>query len=308
MSMRRSCRFVLMAEAALFWSLCCRAQAPTTKVDNVCSIIAHPVEFVGKQIEVRGLLSFVTGDAAPPDLLTGDCSHGILLMVGAATPGSDQLWQAKPKPHPGSLAGRQIWATFSERLEVNGGRLCLRVKKISDVVFSNSNARQQPEALVQNLYRQVVARHPLGLPFGANREIFEPYLSKTLRHRIELARSCEDQWVRLNHGRMVKAPIAWSEAGIFSGDTGMDEPSAFEIERTEAKQDGSFLVYVKLREGTPPEKPWSWEVAVRVVKENGHPLVDDVIYLKGDEVDVEYRLSELLGMDCKEGHWIGPLQ
>ena len=102
-----------------------------------------------------------------------------------------------------------------------------------------------------------------------------------------------------------KAPIAWSELGLFSGAEELSEPSSFQVERAEAKPDGSVQVYVKLTEAPPNEKSWSWEVAVRVVMEDKHPLVDDVIYLKGEDVDAEYRLSEVLAMGCNAGRWVG---
>ncbi len=174
-----------------------------------------------------------------------------------------------------------------------------------------NNTRQSPDALVQSLYRQVVARHPLGLLAGSNRKIFEPYLSKALLHRIELTRSCQNDWLRQNKGQMLanqvpeKAPFAWGELGLFSGDEELSEPSSFQIERTESNKDGSFRVYVKLTENPPNHKPWSWDVAVQVKMEERRPVVDDIVYLKGDDVLTEYRLSELLTEGCNGSHWVG---
>jgi hypothetical protein len=163
----------------------------------------------------------------------------------------------------------------------------------------------QPDALVQSFYRQVVARHPLGIPSGPNWKVFAPYLSKTLLHGIDLARSCQDDWVSQNEGRMVKEPFAWGEAGLFSGANELAYPLTFKIERTESKNDGLSLVYVKLIGGSPPETPWTWEVAVRLVKEHDRPAIEDVIYLKGEEIGVEYRLSEVLVRGCNGGRWVG---
>jgi len=170
---------------------------------------------------------------------------------------------------------------------------------------------KQPEALVRSLFMGVVARHPLGIPSGANREVFEPYLSKALVRKIKLARSCQDDWVRQSQGRMLtnqvpeKSPVAWAETGFFSGANELSEPLSFRIERTKLQKDGSFLVYVNLRGGAPPEKPWNWEVAVRVLKEDEYPVIDGVIYLKGQEVDIEYRLSQLLVEGCDGPRWVG---
>ncbi len=63
-------------------------------------------------------------------------------------------------------------------------------------------------------------------------------------------------------------------------------------------------MYVKLSAGAPPDTPWTWEVAVQVVKKNEHPVVDDVIYLKDKDQD-EYRLSESLGYGCDGARWVG---
>lgn len=134
MRMRISFRLGLMAVFLSFGVHYCRAQARTTRHDDVCSIIAHPADFAGKRLEVRGLLSFVTGDAAPPDLLTGDCSYGIPLIVGTNEPGARRLWDAELKPRPTSSAARRIWATFSGRFEVNGDRFDLQVDKVTDIV------------------------------------------------------------------------------------------------------------------------------------------------------------------------------
>ena len=164
---------------------------------------------------------------------------------------------------------------------------------------------KQPDALVESLYRQVVARHPSGIPSGANWIVFAPYLSTTLRQKIDLTRSCQDDWFGQNHGQMVKAPFAWDEAGFFSGANERTGPVSFKIERTESNNDGSFLVFVSLRGGVPPEKPWKWKVAACVVKENERLLIGDVIYLKDEDLDAEYRLSDLLMEGCKGGRWIG---
>jgi hypothetical protein len=158
--------------------------------------------------------------------------------------------------------------------------------------------------MVQSLYQKVVARQPLGLPTGDNWAVFGPYLSKALFQRIELDRSCQSDWVRQTQGRMVKAPFAWGETGLFSGGADLSEPSRFQIEKTERTQDGSVYVYVKLSRGAPHEKPWNWDVAVRVVEE-GNPVVDDVIYLKCKEVQAEYRLSEILVQGCDGSRWVG---
>jgi hypothetical protein len=61
-------------------------------------------------------------------------------------------------------------------------------------------------------------------------------------------------------------------------------------------------VYVKLTENPPNGKPWSWDVAVQGKMEERRPVIDDIVYLKGDDVSTEYRLSEILKEGCNGPH------
>jgi hypothetical protein len=169
---------------------------------------------------------------------------------------------------------------------------------------------QQPAALVQSLYGQVVARHPSGLPHGADMDVFAPYLSKRLLHRIDLASACWRDWTRQDQERMLmkdqipeKAPFGWAESGLFSGSAERTEPDAFVIERTGSEKDGSIRVYVRLTLSSPP--PETWEVAAVLVREDGHFAVDDVIYMDDKGHDNGWRLSKLLSHGCDGSHWVG---
>lgn len=170
----------------------------------------------------------------------------------------------------------------------------------------------QPEALVRSLYRQVVSRRPVGIPWGADWKAFAPYFSKTLLHRIDLAVACGDDWDRQDQKRMLikgevieKPPLAWLELGIFSGGDDEEELRAFQIERTESEKGGSLRVYVRLTWGWPPEKPWISHVAVVLLRDGGRLAVEDVIYLKDNDIDAEYRLSTALSDGCDGPHWVG---
>jgi len=163
----------------------------------------------------------------------------------------------------------------------------------------------QPEALVRSLYAEVVARHPIGIPYGADMRIFAPYLSEGLLHRIDLAIACGTDWSRQHPDPNLKPEIGWLESGLFSGDNERATPQTFRIERMQSEQDGSFRAYVRLTWGTTQEKQLIWRVAVVVVRANGHFLVDDVIYLKDDVRDTEGRLSEALSSGCDGPRWVG---
>lgn len=168
----------------------------------------------------------------------------------------------------------------------------------------------QPTALVKSLYGQVLAHHPTGLPRGADMNVFAPYLSKRLLHRIDLARGCARDWAQKDQKRMLmndqvpeKAPFGWAESGIFSGADERTEPDAFFIERTVSERDGSIRVHVRLRLSSPPAE--SWEVAVVLVREDGHFVVDDVIYLKDTSGIHDVWLSKLLSDGCDGSLWVG---
>jgi hypothetical protein len=167
-----------------------------------------------------------------------------------------------------------------------------------------ASAERPPEAVVRELYREVVARHPVGIPGDADMRIFAPYLSKLLLHRIDLAIACSVDEGRKHPDPNLKPEIAWLEAGLFSGDAEQASPRTFHIERTQRENDGSFGVHVRLTWGSPLS-PWIWRVAAMVVREDGHFVVDDVIYLKDENRDVDSRLSEYLSAGCDGSRWVG---
>lgn len=164
---------------------------------------------------------------------------------------------------------------------------------------------KQPEALAQSLYREVVARRPVGIPWGADWKAFAPYLSKVLLHRIDLALSCADDWYRQNPDPDLKPEYGWLELGLFSAGDDEDELRAFQIASTESESDGSFRVVVRLNWGWPPEETWTTHVAAILAPENGRLVVNDVVYLKNNGMDVEYQLSKALSAGCDGRHWVG---
>jgi hypothetical protein len=167
-----------------------------------------------------------------------------------------------------------------------------------------SNVTKQPEATVQSLYREVVARHPVGIPESSDMKILSPYLSKALLHKIDLAVACSNDWGRQHPDPNEKPEIAWLESGLFSGDDERTSPHAFQIEKVVQENDGTFRAYVRLTWGAEAN-PWIWHVAVIVVEENSHFVVDDVIYLKDKDRDDESSLSKYLSSGCEGPRWVG---
>jgi hypothetical protein len=161
------------------------------------------------------------------------------------------------------------------------------------------------EIPVRRLYRQLVSQPIGGIPTPKRMKVLFPYLSSSLIHGINQARACENDWFRLHPKNDVKAGLAWLEFGLFSGADDRSGPGAFQIEKMESEEDGSFRAYVRLTEGIPPEKPWNWRVAVVVVSENGQFAINDVIYLRDKDIDTESRLSEVLTRGCDGSRWVG---
>jgi len=170
-----------------------------------------------------------------------------------------------------------------------------------------ANVSSQAETQVRKVYQQVVSRPVGGIPKPERMKSFAPYLSKSLLYRITQARACGDDWYRLNPDGDIKPPFAWLEFGLFSGANDRTGPRTFQIEKTELEKHGIFRVYVRLTGGIPPEGPWIWRVEVIVVQENGHPVIDDVIFPKDDDndFDTDTRLLEVLKRGCDGSRWVG---
>jgi hypothetical protein len=164
-----------------------------------------------------------------------------------------------------------------------------------------AGAERPPDVVVRELYREVVARHPLGI--GADMKVFAPFLSKALLHRIDVNSACQNDWDRQNPDPNSKPPFL--EFGLFTGDDLRAEPQVFHIEGMQARKDGTTRVYVKLTREGPGESPTTWQVAAIVVRENGQFVLDDVIYLKDSPQDADVRLLEYLSHGCDGSHWVG---
>lgn len=170
-----------------------------------------------------------------------------------------------------------------------------------------------PAAIVRSLYRVVVARHPIGLPTGADRKALAPYLSKGLISRIDTALACSGDYLRKHKDPNIKPPLDWLELGLFSGGNERALPAAFHVESTQPEKDGSFRVQVSLTYrdsyetyGRPPtdENTFRWHVDVIVARESGRFVIDDVFFPK-DAWDDESRLSQTLTAGCDGPRWVG---
>jgi hypothetical protein len=185
--------------------------------------------------------------------------------------------------------------------------------------------KQEVQSVVIKLYKQIVLRKPLGLPGGKKFEAIQPFLSRDLTERIIVTGDCEKDYFRqypYDPNRPMKPPFAWMETGLFSGGNERADPFWFGVRRVTRQKDGSYKVYVKLKEWEEfdkyprprgPQYDDTWEVAVFVVQDGNHYVVNDVYYPKvyADDSVPHYptvedlRLSELLSIGCKDGKWVG---
>lgn len=161
----------------------------------------------------------------------------------------------------------------------------------------------RPESTVRSLYREVQLRAPSGLLGDKDTRIFAPYLSESLRRKIQLAESCGKDWNRQNRGQMIKAPFAWSEFGIFSGANERTSPATFHIESIQKAKDGSFQVVVGFTY-RPGDGPGSWNVTDHVIQENGRFVLDDVFFPKDDSGESS-TLTGILSEGCDGPRWVG---
>lgn len=170
-------------------------------------------------------------------------------------------------------------------------------------VRNGASSPEKPDELARSIYNEVVTLHPLGVPGGAAYRVFKPYLSRSLRDKIDLNIACQDDWARKHPDPASKPPFL--EFGMFSGDDLRAAPSSFQIEKVEPQKGGAIRVYINLRREEPGEDAWAWQVALVLVQEAAHLVVDDVIYLQPDPQHGDVRLSKYLSQGCEGAHWVG---
>ncbi|MEO5685753.1 MAG: hypothetical protein ABIR54_00185 [Burkholderiaceae bacterium] len=159
--------------------------------------------------------------------------------------------------------------------------------------------------MAQKLYAQVLSRHPIGAIKGTDMTVFAPFLSKALRHRMDLTADCEADFFRKNPRTDLKPTFGWLELGPFSGGDERAAPSAFRVGKARPVAKGVARVYVTLTYAETNEPDWSWQVAVDVGREEGRYVVRDVLYLKDKDVSSDYKLSRVLSAGCDGPRWVG---
>jgi hypothetical protein len=89
--------------------------------------------------------------------------------------------------------------------------------QLVSLVSPNATAERSPDSVARELYQQVVARRPLGIPKGADKEAIWPFLSKGLIQRLDAAQACENDYFRQYTDKDSKPGFGWLETDLFSG-------------------------------------------------------------------------------------------
>lgn len=166
---------------------------------------------------------------------------------------------------------------------------------------------------VAQLYGEIVAGHPIGVPTGAKMAAIRPYLSKRLSEQLEIAKACEADYFR--QSRHDTGKPTWLKSGLFSGDGNRALPASAWPVREGPQKDGSFLVSVNLfartvdlgngLKGGAYSANGTWRVSIKVISENGQFVVDDVRLFDGPSNDGPSHLLSDSFAGCDGSHWTG---
>jgi hypothetical protein len=172
---------------------------------------------------------------------------------------------------------------------------------------------RSPDAVVKELYKEVTARNPLGIPKGVDKTAIWPFLSKRLVKRLYAAQACENDYFRHHAGEGGKPELPWLESGIFSGENEQATPAAAVVEKVDRQMDGSFHARVRLtyRNSTDTRgqvsratSTYHWDVVAVVIAKNGRFAVDDILVFKNDSTEIQSRLEGAFP-GCDGSRWVG---
>ena len=174
---------------------------------------------------------------------------------------------------------------------------------------------------VTDLYEQVVARHPIGIPTGADKTALWPFLSRRLTRQLESAQACQGDYFRQHPNPGMGPKPAWLNSGIFTGDGKRAAPFFINTGGKEAQKDGSYRVSMEAVErsnsGTNDyiiaggirayrvEPNGEWLIEATVVPEKGRFVVDDLRIFDGDSPYGPSRLLSESFAGCDGDHWTG---
>jgi hypothetical protein len=166
---------------------------------------------------------------------------------------------------------------------------------------------------VSDLYQRLVARQPMGIPKGADKEAVWPFLSRRLAQQLETAQACQDDYFRRHPKTGTVLKPGWLNSGLFVGDGKHAAPFYINPTRKEPQKDGSFWVYVDLTydkawvsrgKGFTPDQTW-WRVIATVIPEDNRFVVDNVRLFDGLPTDGPSHLLSDSFVGCDDQRWVG---
>jgi hypothetical protein len=164
----------------------------------------------------------------------------------------------------------------------------------------------------RQLYEEIVAHHPIGIPSGAELTTIRPFLSKRLAEQLQTAKACQEDYFQQHEIKESTPKPAWLRTGIFSGDGKRAAPVESYPSLKERPTDRTFLVDMSLSlpdiNGNKPKSysrnDW-WVVTVKVISENAQFVVDDVRIFDGLSTDGPSHLLSESFAGCDGSHWTG---
>jgi hypothetical protein len=164
------------------------------------------------------------------------------------------------------------------------------------------------EAVVRDLYGQVVKRKPLGIPGGEDRKAIWPLLTPRLRTLLETSDACEDDYARQHPGSDEKPEYAWLELGLFSGGNEQATPATATVVGAMPAGAGRHAVRVRFTYDDAPAgggKPttYTWEGTATVACDGSGCLVDDFAPDPDRGTPVPPLSATFTGCDGKR--WVG---
>jgi hypothetical protein len=172
---------------------------------------------------------------------------------------------------------------------------------------------------VSDFYQKIVARHPIGIPQGADKTDLWPFLSRRLTQQLETAQACEDDYLRQQPKAGVLSKPAWMTGDLFSGEDERAVPFFVNTVHKEPLNDGSFAVELDAveRNGTGKNSfiiaggirayavKKDWPIIASVVLENNRFVVDDIRIFEEDSTDGPSHLLSETFTGCDGPRWTG---
>jgi len=172
---------------------------------------------------------------------------------------------------------------------------------------------------VNDLYQEIVDRHPIGIPTGEDKAALWPFLSQRLTQQLETAQACQDDYFRQRQAAGSISKPSWMTSDLFSGEDERGAPFFVNIVHKEPLKDGVFAVQLDAVERDITGKNSSiiaggirayrvkrdWPIIANVVLENKRFVVDDIRIFEEDTTDGPSHLLSETFAGCDGSHWTG---